>query len=221
MIDRINLLPEEMQAKKTFAKLPVRYIVVILLGLFYIIPAHLKINSSVKKANQKVASLDKKLKLIKADNQEFTDLHSEAEKLIDELKSVRKISTALSKVIVDRILWADTLKEISFMVPKKLWLSSLASHDYIISVEDSDTDDNDDDGEKSEPVEIIKKIVTIKGSSYNSKVIKKFVKELEVSYFLEDVKLKYVKKRIINDIYTVYDFEASSKLKDKNSTSNQ
>jgi Tfp pilus assembly protein PilN len=194
MIDRVNLIPDELKAKKTTVKLPFKYLTVLGLGLIYIATFHIGISKKVNEMDKKIAALkETKLKL------------AAAEKLMDRIDLIKKTSATLTEVVKKRIYWSDILKEMSHIIPQDLWLKSLSSRDTTIVVDIEGSD---------ETVEKLYKELIIKGSAYKNETIKTFVENLENSYFLDKIKLSYTQKRTINKVFTTYEFEVVSKLKE-------
>lgn len=209
MIQRINLIPLEFQPRKISVKLPVKYFVVIALGLLYILPMNSRINSQIKKADEaKLALESKKLELVTR-NMNYVNLLESIESREKTLSILENKSAILRDVVKTRIFWSDILKEISFIIPDNLWLNEIFSNTLI-------TNTDDDDNKETETVEKKIKEVKIRGSSYNNKVITEFVEKLEHSYFLNEVRLRYTEKRVIKDKYIVYDFEVAAQLKEFN-----
>jgi Tfp pilus assembly protein PilN len=210
MIQRVNLIPEEFKVKKTRTRFPAKYLIVIILGLLYITPLNMSINAKIKDIDSKKSALEKeKLELV-TNNMKFTSLRQETEKTIKEISLINKISVELKDVIKDRVFWSDVLKEVSFLVPKKLWLDNISSRDVTVDIDEKE-------GVKDASKIVMKTVkeVVITGSSYNNETITSFIRSLEGSYFLDEITLKYVKKRIINKDFTVYDFEVVSRLRER------
>ncbi|MFC1855708.1 PilN domain-containing protein [Thermodesulfobacteriota bacterium] len=204
MIQRINLIPEELLGKHGGFKLPVKYIIVVILALLYIIPLNRHINNKLKAVTEEKGALEKKKDTISARNDDFAKLQKEVDTLQSSIEMVNTSKVALLKIIKERIFWSDVLKEISYNIPNKLWLHGIVSHDNII--------DDEVDSDENIIIEKTVKSITIKGSAYKNKTIKDFVKNLEESFFLNEIKLAYIRKNVLNEIYIVYNFEIRAKL---------
>ncbi len=85
--------------------------------------------------------------------------------------------------------------------------------DIPVEVADGEGGEEGEDEDEPEFIEKDIKVVKIRGSSYNNKIITSFIKKLEDSYYLDEVKLNFTEKEIINDIFITYNFEIVSRLR--------
>ncbi len=226
MIDRINLIPEEFAPKKINFFLPLKYIILVALALGIIVPLHQKVTRESKSTLAKEQELMRKSIKLQADNVRFVKLKTEVDKKRVEIELLHTRSKALKGIVKNKLLWSEVLKEVSYLVPEKVWLSEVFSQTSTVIINDrsaaegtnGDAEGDDSGSEKKENqkniVEKSEKKVTIRGSSFNGKLVSVFIANLEKSYFLEDIKLDYLKKRIDTKKTVTYNFKIVSKLKE-------
>ena len=209
MIDRINLMPEVFIERKRTTNFPVRYIVVAALGIAIVVIANARINRNIKELTARKQSLMQEHLKVLSSNILIDNLHQEAESKKEEISNLENKAESLRSVIAGRVHWSDILKEIAYLVPENVWLNEIRSKTVTVEIADESGEGD------AKTVEKVIKDVILKGSSYNNSIIAEFISNLENSYFLQDVDLRFVKKVMVKEVFITYDFEVRMTLKGK------
>lgn len=179
MIDRINLLPEELKRAEKKKQIRKGLAVLISLNMLCLILIHFhqrsivtdkEITATSLKQEREALLLNQKSQRMIGDNLKLT------EKKNKELQERMKV---VASIVSSKIYWSEILRRITLLIPENLWLTSLSSYNL---------------GDESSSKPGIKGI-KFNGTAFSNGQIAQFIFSLENSAIFENIFLNYSTKR--------------------------
>lgn len=191
MIERINLIPDEIRSKKKAGQrrpLIVGFLIVyvILLGTVYYYQ-----KTRVKGKLNTMETIRKEKDELMAQNARYRDVIERINQTQKREDEIRKRLVVISAILDNRIYWSEILKNITHTVPDGVWLTSMSTYDL---------------------TNVVGKGVKFSGTAISNSGIAEFVFALENSRFFGNILLSYTQKRELNG-RDLYDFEITADLK--------
>ena len=192
MIERINLLPTEVSQRLFITK--VRRVLVVALILYILAIGAL--HSYQKWAVAGVKSginllLDEKKGLIN-EHRRYKDILNKTRLLQKREGEIGRRVEIISGLVEYRLPWAELFAFLSNNIPRKVWLTSLASSD--------------------KKGDSLQKVLRFGGTALNNVSIADFIFILENSRYFDNVLLTYSQKREVEG-EELFDFEITTVLK--------
>ena len=172
MIERINLLPEEL---RTVDKRPF-YVVASLSLILYI--SFLYLVGNAQKADITMFQairygLLQQTAFLSRQDAKHKEIIERIKVTEAKKKAIEARAGLVKKISDERIQWSDPMYELSTLVPEGLWLSGISSSDIMA-------------GDKKS------KRISVNGMALSSSLIANFMGALEASPYFEGVSLTYV-----------------------------
>lgn len=209
MIERINLIPDEIQRKRRAGQkrpLTIFLLVIYVFGLgglyFY---QHTKVKGRLNNMEQVRKQRDE-LIAQSARYKEAIERINIAQRREEDIKKRLEVIGAL---LEGRVCWSEILRNITHIVPNGIWLASLSTYDL---AKGSGNAQADPAGGLSSGASIGGKGVKFNGTALSNSRIAEFVFAMENSQFFRNVLLSYSQKREFQG-RDLYDFEITADLK--------
>lgn len=172
MIQRINLLPEELRTvnKRSFY-LIASLSIVLFISTLYIVNNTKKV--TIKALEAKRDSLRESVAALAQQNALYRAVSDKINATEAKKKGIEARAGLVKRISDSNVRWSGPLYELSKIVPEGLWLSSLSSSDIA-------------GGDKNV------KGIKVVGTSFSSSRITEFMAAAEASPFFEGVSLSYV-----------------------------
>ncbi|MFQ5900373.1 MAG: PilN domain-containing protein [Thermodesulfobacteriota bacterium] len=194
MIERINLLPDELKSvgrKSHIRRLLVLFVVICIVGLSL---SYVHQRRLVKGVEDVIASLTNRKEALLLESAEHQRLVDKINLTKKKEREIRDRMDVIGSLVRSRIYWSEVIRKMTFLVPEELWFKSITSYD----IPDSPSR--------------LKKGIKFTGTAFSNPKIAEFIFALENSTILENVFLSYSKKRVYMG-RDLFDFELTANLK--------
>ena len=194
MIERINLIPEEIRRQKRALQTRPLIIAILVIYAIGLGAVHLYQTNGVKKRLAKVERLRIERDNIIIQNMRYKDAIEKITQAQKREEDIKKRLDIISSLLEGRVYWSELLKNITHLVPDEVWLTSLSTYDAPRGTG---------------------KGVKFNGTAAWNSGIAEFVFAVENSRFFGNVQLGYSQKRELKE-RDIYDFEITADLKEIN-----
>lgn len=201
MMERINLIPDEMlRRKKAWQKRPliigVLVLYVLSLGMVYFYQ-RAKLKERLNNIEQAINQRDDLI----AQNARYKEVIERINLAQKKEEDIKKRLEVIDSLLQGRVYWSEILRGITHLIPDGIWLESLSTYDL-------------PQGSGKPPAESIGgKAVKFNGTAVSNSRIAEFVFALENSRFFKNVLLTYSQKRELQG-RDFYDFQLTVDLKE-------
>lgn len=200
MIERINLIPDEMQRKtRTGQKRPLIIFLLVIyilgLGMLYFYQ-----KANVRERLSNIEQARKQRDELIAQSARYKEVIERINLAQKKEEDIKKRLAVIDSLLQGRIYWSEILRNITHLIPDGIWFASLSTYDLV-------------KGTGNVPAEPAGgKGVKFNGTALSNSRIAEFVFALENSQFFGNVLLAYSQKRELHG-RDLYDFEITADLK--------
>ncbi|MBI3398087.1 MAG: PilN domain-containing protein [Deltaproteobacteria bacterium] len=192
MIERINLIPDEVRNKKKAAQkrpLVIGLLVFYILGLgaFYFYQ-----KAKIKERLHKIELMGKERDTLITQNARYKEIIERINLTQKRGNEIKKRLDIINVLLEGRVYWSEILRSITHIVPDGVWLMSLSTYDI-----------------SKGPGKGVK----CSGTAISNSGIAEFVFALENSQFFRNILLNYSQKRELQG-RDIYDFEITADLRE-------
>lgn len=192
MIERINLLPEELKVvrKGPFYLFAVTSILIYIIILYSIYHGR-AVNTSRLTAEK--ASLQQEISLLKTQDAKYKEILEKINITEARKKEVEEKVKLVTSISEGKIPWTDSLYELSNIIPQGVWLSSLSSIDTNI-------------GDRKV------KGMKLNGMALSSAIVADFMAAIDTSPYFEGAAMTYAQKMDYNKM-EAFSFELTFRFR--------
>ena len=195
MIDRINLLPEEL--KRAEKKRQVRIVLIILTSLYMVclVIVYFHQRSVVTGKEKVVSSLKQERTALLLKKQSYRVIKESLKQSEERNNDIAKRMKVVGSIVRSKIYWSEILRRITLLIPEDLWFTSLSSY-------------NLEDGSSNKATV---KGIKINGTALSNRHIAQFIFSLENASIFENIFLTYSAKRTQSE-RDLFDFELKADI---------
>ncbi len=179
MIDRINLLPEELKRAEKKKQIRKGLAVLISLNILCLILVHFHQKSIVADKEKVVSSFEQERKALLLKQKSYRMIGDNLKLTEKKNKAIEGRMKLVASIVSSKIYWSEILRRVTLLIPENLWLTSISSY----NLED-----------KSSGESTIKSI-KFNGTAFSNGQIAQFIFSLENSSIFENISLIYSEKR--------------------------
>lgn len=207
MIERINLIPDEIRKRRRIGETRPLIIVALVLYFSGLGAVYFYQRADINRRLNNLEQVKKQNQELMAQNARYREVIERVDLAQKREGEIKKRLEVIDSLLQGRIYWSGILRSITNIVPDGIWFTSLSTYDA------------GDTGKASAPrtakssVESIGgKGVKFGGTALSNSRIAEFVFALENSQFFGNVLLAYSQKREFHG-RDLYDFEITTDLK--------
>lgn len=195
MIDRINLLPEEL--KRAEKKRQIRIVLIILTSLYMVslVMVYFHQRSIVTGKEKVLSSLKQERNALLLIKQSYRVIKESLKQTEEKNKDIEKRMKVVDSIVSSKIYWSEILRRITLLIPENLWFTSLSSY----NIEDRSSDKATIKG------------IKINGTALSNRHIAQFIFSLENSSLFENIFLAYSTRRTQSE-RDFFDFELKADI---------
>ncbi|MBI5286666.1 MAG: PilN domain-containing protein [Deltaproteobacteria bacterium] len=191
MIERINLLPDEIKRARRKAHIRSSIIVFLVIYVAVIVALYLHQRGQIRNGLSHLEGLKREKDLLIEQNIKYKEVIDRISMIKQKEGDIQKRLEIIGFILDERIYWSRVLRAITHLVPEGMWLTSLSTHDLPKGTG---------------------KGIRFTGLALSNLHIARLIFAIENSPFFHKVSLSYSQKKEFKG-REVYDFEITSELR--------
>lgn len=195
MIDRINLLPEELKRAEKKKQIRKGLALFVALNMFFFVLLHLHQKSIVMDKEKVVSSFKQERKALLLKQKSYRIIGDNLKRIEKKNEEIEERMKLVTSIVSSKIYWSEILRRVTLLIPENLWLISISSY----NLEDESSGKSDIKG------------IKFNGTAFSNAQIAQFIFSLENSSIFENIFLTYSAKRTRLE-QELFDFELKADI---------
>jgi Tfp pilus assembly protein PilN len=195
VIDRINLLPEELKRAEKKKQIRKGLALFVALNMLCLVLLHFHQKSIVMDKEKIVSSFKEERRALLSKQKSYRTIGDNLKLIEKKNREIERRMELVTSIVSSKIYWSEILRRVTLLIPESLWLTSISSYNL---------------GDESTEKPGIKGI-KFNGTASSNGQIAQFIFSLENSSIFENIFLTFTAKRTHLE-QELFDFELNADI---------